>query len=360
MKTNSQQLKSENFTLLKAKKKFSKNCTFLYKHCILAIAITSLQFMNAQVSNDSGSNRHMYDFNYDRGSSITKVGMLSSSSNNDRSIWNSSGLFKIGLGFGNNFVNQFVIKTNGNVGIGVLDPQRTFHVRGSGSVMRIDRDDTNPGLLFVKMNSGFTTTEESWFIGGGGTSNIGDFIIRDMGTAVGGNGIGDRLKIKPSGNVEITKTLTVGTSNIINGTIAHFDGRVYISENDGSEEPLPSSTSDEYGNFLLWVEEGIVSNDLAILESSEWPDYVFDEGYNLPTLDNVASFVKENGHLHNMPSAEEVESKGFTVSDMTKRIVQTVEELTLYTIEQEKKIKAQMFVIEELTARLTILERKNN
>lgn|GEM_PF-5455776 len=66
--------------------------------------------------------------------------------------------------------------------------------------------------------------------------------------------------------------------------------------------------------------------------------------------------ITTKGYLHTMPSASEIEEKGFTVKDMTQRTVKTIEELTLHTIAQEKQIDAQSVLIIDLMARLASLE----
>lgn len=144
--------------------------------------------------------------------------------------------------------------------------------------------------------------------------------------------------------------------HLIAGTVAHFDGRVYVSEAGGSEKGFTNQADSNYQNFLLWVEEGIVSQDFAIANTTDWPDYVFAKNYKLPSLSEVEKMIKEKGHLPTMPSAAEVEKNGFTVNDMTKRMVKTIEELTLHTINQEKKIDEQNKLINDLLLRVTVLE----
>ena len=73
---------------------------------------------------------------------------------------------------------------------------------------------------------------------------------------------------------------------------------------------------------------------------SPWPDYVFDKEYNLLSLKEVEQHINEKGHLPNVPSAKEVEKNGFSVGEMNKKLLEKVEELMLYTIQQEKRIKA--------------------
>lgn len=79
-------------------------------------------------------------------------------------------------------------------------------------------------------------------------------------------------------------------------------------------------------------------------------DYVFESyytgtsdlkpEYKMPTLSEVEAYTKENNHLPEMPSAKEIQEDGLHVSKMTNLLLQKVEELTLYTIEQEKRIKS--------------------
>ena len=74
---------------------------------------------------------------------------------------------------------------------------------------------------------------------------------------------------------------------------------------------------------------------------TNWADYVFDEEYNLPTLLEVEKHIQEKGHLKNIPSAKEVEKNGIELGEMNKLLLEKIEELTLYTIEQEKKLEQQ-------------------
>lgn len=69
-----------------------------------------------------------------------------------------------------------------------------------------------------------------------------------------------------------------------------------------------------------------------------WADFVFDEGYKLPGLAEVENYIKNNKHLPEIPSAAEVEKEGLDVGEMNKRLLQKVEELTLYIIQQDKSI----------------------
>ena len=70
-----------------------------------------------------------------------------------------------------------------------------------------------------------------------------------------------------------------------------------------------------------------------------WSDFVFENNYNLPTLKEVENHIKEKGHLKDIPSAKEVEKNGIYLGEMDSKLLQKIEELTLYTIQQQKEIE---------------------
>jgi hypothetical protein len=85
-----------------------------------------------------------------------------------------------------------------------------------------------------------------------------------------------------------------------------------------------------------------------IIVETEWADFVFDEDYDLLSIEELESFIQQNGHLPDIPNAAAIESDGLSVGDMSVRFMQKIEELTLYTIDQEKRLKQQDEQISEL------------
>lgn len=72
--------------------------------------------------------------------------------------------------------------------------------------------------------------------------------------------------------------------------------------------------------------------------SGYWPDYVFSKDYKLKPLSEVESFIDQNGHLPNIPSASEIEESGQSLAELQRKQMEKIEELTLYLIQQEKEI----------------------
>lgn len=73
--------------------------------------------------------------------------------------------------------------------------------------------------------------------------------------------------------------------------------------------------------------------------SADWPDYVFNDDHQLMSLDSLANFVKENKHLPNIAPAKAVEENGIALGELNRQLLQKIEEMTLYLIEQNREIK---------------------
>lgn len=110
---------------------------------------------------------------------------------------------------------------------------------------------------------------------------------------------------------------------------------------------FPSTVgSANVSSYLLFVKGGILTDEIRV--RTGWADYVFQKGYDLKTLEEVESYINENGHLPNVPSAEVVEQEGLEIGNIVKIQQEKIEELTLYIISQEKRMKKFEEEIDEL------------
>ncbi|MDX1902993.1 MAG: hypothetical protein SFU27_02445 [Thermonemataceae bacterium] len=92
-----------------------------------------------------------------------------------------------------------------------------------------------------------------------------------------------------------------------------------------------------------------------------FPDYVFEIDYQLPKLTDIEAYIQKYKHLPEVPSAKEVEKEGMSLNEMNIILLKKIEELTLYTIEQEKRIKAleeENDKLKKLEKRIQVLEAK--
>lgn len=110
-----------------------------------------------------------------------------------------------------------------------------------------------------------------------------------------------------------------------------------------------TSYTDGSEMYKLSVKGKVRAEEVKVYNT--WADYVFNSDYNLKSLVEVESFINENGHLPNVPSACEIEEKGLMLGDMTKIQQEKIEELTLYLIQQNKEI-------EELKTQVKLLLEK--
>ena len=107
------------------------------------------------------------------------------------------------------------------------------------------------------------------------------------------------------------------------------------------------------------IQDGVVRTNQIRLNVTTFPDYVFANNYKLMPLEEVDAYIKKYKHLPNVPTETEVVKEGMNVGQINTLLVEKVEELTLYTIEQEKKLKNQEGQIQELLKRMAALENKN-
>ena len=107
---------------------------------------------------------------------------------------------------------------------------------------------------------------------------------------------------------------------------------------DGTQVAIDAVLAGSPG-YKLAVTGKIICEEVKVkLVSSGWPDYVFANDYKLRPLQEVEKFIQINKHLPNIPSAAEVEKNGIEVGDMQKRMMEKIEELTLYVIELQKQV----------------------
>ncbi len=93
-------------------------------------------------------------------------------------------------------------------------------------------------------------------------------------------------------------------------------------------------------DYRLSVDGQIVGKEIIVeLNNWDWSDFVFDENYELMPIEELEQNIKMNGHLPQIPTAEEVSEKGINVGEMQGKLLQKIEELTLYVIELKKENK---------------------
>ncbi len=113
------------------------------------------------------------------------------------------------------------------------------------------------------------------------------------------------------------------------------DGTVYMGSSNLDNENLNLGTG-----YKLRVFGKIISEEVRVQLKNAWPDYVFENNYKKLSLNELEQFVKENKHLPNIPSAKEIEKDGQMLGDLQRKMMEKIEELSLYIIDQNKAIEA--------------------
>lgn len=109
--------------------------------------------------------------------------------------------------------------------------------------------------------------------------------------------------------------------------------------------------------YLLDVKGVIRATEVKIESIDAFADYVFESDYALRPLSEVESFVRDHGHLPEIPSASQVKEEGVGLVEMQVKLLKKIEELTLYAIDQQRLLESQSRVMEQQQERLEMLEK---
>jgi hypothetical protein len=139
-------------------------------------------------------------------------------------------------------------------------------------------------------------------------------------------------------------------SNAVHAMIVHNSGQVGIGTSY-------TKTSFQDASFKLLVDGNIRARKVKVDQTS-WPDYVFDSTYHLRPLADVETFIHQNKHLPEIISAAQVEAEGLDLGENQAALLRKIEELTLYAIDQHKKLAEQQDKINRQDKRLDELQRQ--
>ncbi len=138
---------------------------------------------------------------------------------------------------------------------------------------------------------------------------------------------GANCKDETSNNIAQTSGSFEADAND-NLAIRYSNGKVIIGD----------STLQKPGAYQLYIKDGILSEkiNIAIKESTDWADDVFEGNYPLNSIEEVATFIQKNKHLPNIPSAQEVVGKGINIGETEANLLRQIEEIWLHLIEIDK------------------------
>lgn len=110
-------------------------------------------------------------------------------------------------------------------------------------------------------------------------------------------------------------------------------------------------------DYRLFVKDGIKAEKIKVdvASTNGWADYVFKKDYKLNSLEEIEKYIKDKGHLPDIPSGEEVVKNGINLGEMDAKLLEKIEELTLHSIDQNKQIKSQGEQLKQQAEELKVL-----
>ena len=221
-----------------------------------------------------------------------------------------------------------------NVGIGTTAPSSYQH-GGVNKVLEVNNPGTSVNSQsHVILSSGSTLPNSAvgtltWSMANSTASNKG---VAYIGVVTGTNS----TSANPSSSIMFATR---------NASQANWSPQMVLSDNGflGIGTLNPKNTLDV---------KGTIHSQEVKVDMLDWSDFVFKKEYKLPTLEEVENHIIQKGHLENIPSEEEVVKNGINLGEMNAKLLQKIEELTLYLIQQNKQIEKQNKEMEELRENL--------
>ena len=238
--------------------------------------------------------------------------------------------------------NVIMTASSGKVGIGVDEPKEKLHIAGA------IRGTGTAGQLMIRTDSGYvyvgpTSTKTMDF-----NTNLSRYVF-------------DKPIFNNSGAFSANNSnLTLQTNFTPRLTILRNNGYVGIGTTNPSyrldvsgairASQIIATTKVGIGttapNYMLDVNGTIRANEIIVNSGSA--DFVFADDYNLRSLSEVQQFIQEHKHLPEIQSAEQMEKNGVSVNELQIQLLQKIEELTLYLIQQEQTIQNLQQQVEQL------------
>lgn len=282
-------------------------------------------------------------------------------------------------------IPKMILDANGWLGVGPIEPDSKLHITGGNGASL-----TGHGYMQIGNTTSNNLVFDSNEILGRSNGNPSTLYLQYWGgnlslcdNSSGMVGIGNyspqaKLHVTDGGDVSYGGggELVLGS---INGANLGMDGNEILARNNGAEAPLFLQISggdvlmvpNELGqvgigvtsmanmpsdDYLLAVDGKIISEEVRVELSGSWPDYVFEKDYDLIPLAQLQNQIANLGHLPGIPSASIIEKEGFDLGDMQKRMIEKLEELTLYMIQANKEIETLKAANAALEARLLLIE----
>ncbi|MBV6645064.1 MAG: hypothetical protein KI790_06430 [Cyclobacteriaceae bacterium] len=227
----------------------------------------------------------------------------------------------------------------GNVGIGTSSALAKLHVANSSiSLTSTNSSDAN---LIIQGTSSTRSTSEGAALGFVVPANTDGSNFWQQG----------RILVTPenTNNANAAGRMYLQTRYHGNGA---WNWRKNLVLNSSGSVGIGTEST---GTHKLAVEGTIGAREIKV-EASGWSDFVFEDNYELRTLEEVEEHITEKGHLPEIPSEAEVTENGINLGEMNAKLLQKIEELTLYMIDMNKQVQQLKTENQELKEEISTLK----
>ena len=245
---------------------------------------------------------------------------------------------------------------DGRVGIGTMSPRTLLHVKGSSpsNISRFMQDNASGHGLYVRTQG--SGTQFALRVDVNAAAKTPFAVLNNGNVGIGTRSPGTLLHVKGSSPSNISRFMQDNASGHglyirTQGSGTQFALRVDV--NAAAETPFIVLNNGNVGIgtrspiYELTVNGTIRAKEIIV--DTGWSDFVFEKEYKLPPLNEVEKFIIENKHLPGIPSEAEVKEKGVSVGNISSKLLQKIEELTLYVINLKKEnnhLKTQLSTIQ--------------
>jgi hypothetical protein len=227
-------------------------------------------------------------------------------------------------------INFYEVNAASNYGIGIQGAQLQMYTGGATDAISFGYGSSAAFTERVRMQNGYTVMYNGR--------------LQFKGQLSGGNAQG--IEFTDMAGINVKNFIGVFDDNNIG--FFGFGGVGWGFMWDGSDGSLRLGTTQKAAGYLLNVGGKIMAEEVRVQLRASWPDYVFSKDYKLQSLAEVEDYIAANNHLPNVPAAKEVAKSGIALGEMQSKMMEKIEELTLYILQLNKKLEQQANEISSL------------
>jgi hypothetical protein len=246
--------------------------------------------------------------------------------------------------------------SGGSIGIGVNNPTQKLDIAGNMKVSNSIFSDsiitngfrtgsgtfghlgiTNDFFVSGKTGLGVTAPQEKLEVAGNikATQNLlASGVMADSASFSKGIQVGGDLI---TGGTISSNAIYTNTIKLSNGQSLNVGNDILFGGNAVMNQTLAIGTTNVPSGYLVAVKGKIIAEEIKVRKFETWPDYVFEKNYKLRSITELGQYIQANQHLPGIPSSKQVETEGVSVGEMQAKLLEKIEELTLYVVELQKQ-----------------------